>query len=313
MRMRKQIFPFICLLLQSFLSGKVYCQLPQVSAGQLIRHAAFASKFVSPRNIDVWLPEGYERAKRYPVLYVHDGQMLFDSTLTWNKQDWQLDEWLSGKKGTQLRQVIVVAIWNDPTKRHAEYFPQKPFESLTQPQKEQVMQAGRANGYLVFQGNPIQSDAYLRFLVEELKPFIDATYRTLPERKHTMVMGSSMGALISLYALCEYPDVFGAAACLSTHWPGIFSMENNPVPEAFFLYLRRHLPSPRRHRIYFDYGDQTLDAMYPPLQREVDLIMHKKKYRAKHWRTAYFAGAEHSEQAWAARLGEPLRFLLGGK
>ena len=80
---------------------------------------------------------------------------------------------------------------------------------------------------------PVQSDAYLKFLVTELKPFIDSTFSVATDRSNTFIAGSSMGGLISMYAVCEYPAVFGGAACLSTHWPGIFTAENNPIPEAF--------------------------------------------------------------------------------
>lgn len=124
-------------------------------------------------------------------------------------------------------------------------------------------------------------------------------------------MGSSMGGLISLYAICEYPDVFGAAACLSTHWPGIFTMENNPIPEAFYRYLENNLPDPRKNKIYFDFGTATLDAMYPPLQAEVDKIMIKKGFSSGSWQTLKFEGEDHSEKAWKKRLPIPLTFLFG--
>jgi enterochelin esterase-like enzyme len=119
-----------------------------------------------------------------------------------------------------------------------------------------------------------------------------------------------MGGLISMYAICEYPQVFGGAACLSTHWPGIFAMEGNPIPGAFVDYMRQHLPDPKTHKIYFDYGDQTLDAMYPPLQKKVDEVMRAKGFSKKNWVTKAFPGDDHSEKSWSKRLGIPLLFLL---
>jgi pimeloyl-ACP methyl ester carboxylesterase len=119
-----------------------------------------------------------------------------------------------------------------------------------------------------------------------------------------------MGGLISLYAICEYPQVFGAAACLSTHWPGIFAVENNPIPNAFYAYMRKKLPNPKTNRIYFDYGDQTLDAMYPPLQKIADSIMVENGFTATNWTTQFFPGKNHSEEAWAERLPIPMEFLL---
>ena len=154
------------------------------------------------------------------------------------------------------------------------------------------------------------SDLYLKFLVTELKPFIDKRFATAADKDNTFIAGSSMGGLISLYAICEYPKVFGGAACLSTHWPGIFAVENNPIPDAFFAYMRKQLPDPKTHRIYFDYGDQTLDALYPPLQKRADAIMTEKGFTAANWSTQFFPGKNHSEAAWSERLHIPMEFLL---
>ena len=88
-------------------------------------------------------------------------------------------------------------------------------------------------------------------------------------------------------------------------------MENNPVPAAFFRYMENNLPDPATHKIYFDYGDATLDALYPPLQQQADQQMQKKGYSTKNWLTKYFPGEDHSEKAWHKRLNIPLTFLLG--
>ena len=119
-----------------------------------------------------------------------------------------------------------------------------------------------------------------------------------------------MGGLISLYAICEFPNIFGGAACLSTHWPGIFTVENTPLPDVFVKYLKAHLPDPKKNKIYFDHGDQTLDAMYPPLQKKVDVLMKAKGFTEKSWITKYFPGENHSEKAWGKRFDIPLKFLL---
>ena len=87
-------------------------------------------------------------------------------------------------------------------------------------------------------------------------------------------------------------------------------MEENPVPDAFVNYMRIHLPNPKNHKIYFDYGDQTLDALYPPLQAKADSVMKEKGFTGKNWITNYFPGEDHSEKAWNKRLGIPLLFLL---
>ena len=154
------------------------------------------------------------------------------------------------------------------------------------------------------------TDNYLKIIVTELKPFIDSSFSTLSDQSNTFIAGSSMGGLISMYAICEYPKVFGGAACLSTHWTGIFTAENNPIPAAFMEYLQKHLPSSKNHKIYFDYGSETLDALYKPFQLQADQIMQQKGYTANNWITKEFIGADHSERSWNKRLDIPVLFLL---
>jgi predicted alpha/beta superfamily hydrolase len=116
-------------------------------------------------------------------------------------------------------------------------------------------------------------------------------------------MGSSMGGLISLYALCEYPDVFGGAACLSTAWTVAAGVAAHD--------LEASLPDPETHRIYFDYGNETKDGNYEPLQRMVDIQMKAAGYtEGENWVTKSFPGEEHSERAWRKRVDQPLQFLL---
>jgi enterochelin esterase-like enzyme len=242
---------------------------------------------------------------------MHDGQMLFDSTTTWNRQEWAVDETagrliLEGK----IRPCIVVGIWNAGPARHSEYFPQGPFESLPSVFQDSLLQLAKRNESTSLFTVQVYSDDYLKFIVGELKPYIDSAFSTLSDPANTFIAGSSMGGLVSLYAICEYPEIFGGAACLSTHWPGIFSVENNPIPETFLDYLRQNLPSPENHKIYFDYGTETLDALYEPYQEEADKIMKQKGYTKKNWKTLKFEGEDHSENAWRGRFEVPLAFLL---
>jgi enterochelin esterase-like enzyme len=287
-------------------------ELPKVVSGSLERLPDFKSNFVTSRNIDIWLPEGYSISQKYAVLYMHDGQMLYDATTTWNKQAWEVDDVMTELliKGA-LQKTIVVGIWNGGETRHVDYFPQKPFEQLTTKQQDSLYQVNRPNGNSVFNQRKVQSDKYLEFLVKELKPYIDSHYAVYTDVDHTFIAGSSMGGLISMYALCEYPKVFGGAACLSTHWPGVFSVENNPIPEQFILYLKKHLPKANSHKIYFDFGTATLDAYYEPFQKQVDAVLQAKGWDASHWITRKFEGEDHSEQAWHKRLAISLTFLLG--
>ncbi|HEX4957832.1 MAG TPA: alpha/beta hydrolase-fold protein [Lacibacter sp.] len=302
---------FYLIVCSFFISVSLMAQQPVPSSGKIIRHDSFSSQFVTARHVDVWLPQGYSPKKKYAVLYMHDGQMLYDSSINWNKQEWGVDETTTRlMKEKKIKDVIVVGVWNGGKYRHTDYFPQKPFERLSQQERDTLYYAKRTNGALVFQGEKVHSDLYLKFLVTELKPFIDKTYSTKTDRANTYIGGSSMGGLISMYDICEYPNVFGGAACLSTHWPGVFSMDDNPVPAAFMNYLRRHLPSPATHKIYFDYGDATLDALYPPLQKMADEVMKEKGFTSSNWITKYYPGEDHSENAWRKRLDIPLLFLL---
>jgi enterochelin esterase-like enzyme len=307
--MKKETKKQLLMLILLSIYFNLFSQNIKVSSGTIKHFEKFNSGFISARNVDVWLPEGYNSQTKYAVLYMHDGQMLFDTTNTWNHQEWGVDETLTQlKKDNKIKDCIVVGIWNSNT-RHSDYFPQKPFESLPKKQQDSLYQLNRKQNQALF-ATKVQSDNYLKFIVKELKPFIDSSFSTLPNRKNTMIAGSSMGGLISMYAICEYPSVFGAAACLSTHWLGIMPTENNPVPKTFMTYLKNNLPSPKNHKIYFDYGTATLDAYYKPFQTQVDAIMTAKGYSNKNWLIKEFVGDDHSEKSWRGRLAIPFEFLL---
>jgi predicted alpha/beta superfamily hydrolase len=265
--------------------------------GTLLRDPGFASPFVLPRPIDVWLPPGYgSTATRFPVIYMHDGQNLFEPTLAYGGVDWGIDEAL-----VQLMAImptfagaIVVGIWNSPL-RTREYMPARPLTSATA--------HDLAAQFAQNQGGASLADRYLQYLVSEVKPMIDATYRTLPGPAYTVIMGSSMGGLISAYAVCEYPQIFGRAGCLSTHWP----IGGTLLVDA----LGAALPGPGQHRLYFDFGTEALDAEYEPYQQRMDHLLATAGYIAgQDWLTQKFVGADHTERAWRARLSIPLTFLL---
>ena len=282
----------------------------EVSLGSIKHIENFPSKYVKARNVDIWLPNNYNTSKKYAVLYMHDGQMLFDAKTTWNKQEWKVDETTSELlKEHKIKDCIIVGIWNIPNLRHSDYFPQKPFETLPKKVKDSLLNITFYNQKLF--GNGIQSDNYLKFITKELKPFIDSHFSTYTNRENTFIAGSSMGGLISMYAICEYPKVFGGAACMSTHWIGtMVNNKKNPFPDAFFSYLEKNLPSPITHKIYFDYGTKTLDAEYLPYQHRVDEILKSKGYTSENSKNLKFEGQNHSENSWSERFQIPLQFLL---
>jgi predicted alpha/beta superfamily hydrolase len=264
--------------------------------GRVEQYRNFPSRFVAARSIDVWLPPDYttERNARYPVLYMHDGQNLFDPATAFGGTDWGVDETMSRliSEG-RIRKAIVVGIWNS-ARRKAEYTPRKAMHYSTLDSISDVLP--RESG-------PILSDEYLHFLVQEVKPFIDSVYRTLPDQQNTFMMGSSRGGLISAYALCEYPGVFRGAGCVSTHWP----VDSGSV----ITYLAKHFPDPATHMFYFDYGTATLDSFYESYQVRMDSVMHKAGYKDGWNRiTRKFPGEIHSESSWKKRVDLPLRFLL---
>jgi hypothetical protein len=240
---------------------------------------------------------------------MHDGQMLFDSTTTWNKQSWEMDDTSARLiKNGDVQDFIIIGIWNDNATRHIDYFPQKPFETLTASQKDTINIRLQEPGKSKPDFKP-NSDNYLRFIVKEVKPFIDSVYSVYTDKSHTFVAGSSMGGLISMYAVTQYPEVFGGAACISTHWPGISQWKGSPIPAAFVTYLKESLKKLNGNKIYFDHGDRTLDALYPPLQKMINDVM--LSYPIHLWSSLYFAGKDHSEKSWQERAHLWLKFLLG--
>lgn len=273
--------------------------------GRIIRLDSFPSTLIGSRAIDVWLPADYDSSKQYAVIYMHNAQMLFDSTTTWNKKEWQMDETMTKLlKEQKIKDAIVVGIENSTDRGAGDYFPDAILPDIPDTFKNIVM-----NNYLE---NDATGDEYLMFIVLELRPYIDSTYSTYGDYANTFMMGSSMGAIISLYAICEYPKIFGGVACLSTHWP-----MDNPAERlsfdmfpSFRQYLDDYLPPPADHKIYFDLGTETLDSIYKPYQTLVDSIMVKHGYNASNWVTKEFPGDEHSETSWAKRLHYPIEFLL---
>ncbi|MDH5414672.1 MAG: alpha/beta hydrolase [Flavobacteriaceae bacterium] len=283
----------------------------ELAGGQIFRIDSFPSQFIRPRNVDVWLPDNYSKDKEYAVLYMHDGQNLFDANKTWNNQEWRVDEIFSELfLKDSIKNSIVVAIWNIPEIRHADYFPRKAYDFLNEKEKKYLADIAQKQEININEAN-LNADNYLKFIVNELKSYIDLNFSTLTDSQNTYIAGSSMGGLISMYAVCEYPDVFGGAACISTHWPGIMPVANNPVPSAFFKYMEAHIPSPGLHKFYFDYGTETLDQYYPQYLKDIDRIFNTKGYSIENYMNLEFEGADHSEDSWNRRFDIPVLFLLG--
>lgn len=283
--------------------------LPVASPGTLRHYTIHSPQLSDNFTLDILLPEGFSASAttRYPVVYAHDAQNLFDPATSFGGIAWEIDLTL-GRLADMgiIHEPIVVGIHNRGTKRPSDYIPEKVA-------KEYIPASDFDRSYISsIVGGTFNSDEYLAFIVNTLKPAVDALYPTLADRANTFIMGSSMGGLISLYAMCEYPKVFGGAACLSTHWIGNFDEDSRIFPTAMLKYMEECLPSSETHRLYLDRGTKTLDAYYEPWEEQARKTARAKGYTEQTGNLYTFTdeGAEHNEAYWAARVDRPLHFLL---
>lgn len=276
--------------------------------GSIDRHYIFSPQMGTDVAVDVWLPPEYNENTFYPVLYMHDGQNLFDASTTWNHQSWEVD----GIAGTLIQEgiiepVIVVGIHSEADSRLATLMPVRAVAHLKSFKGAAADMLG---------GFAPRGDEYVSFMVNTLKPLIDEKYRTRRDRANTYVGGSSMGGLMSIYALCERPDIFGGAMCLSTHWSGLPGCTDE-FAAALRKYVEDRLPSVAEAfaegcvpRLYFDHGTITIDEAYGPYQQLFNEMLRKKGYGPAYLMTYVAEGASHDEDAWSRRLNLPLTFLL---
>jgi hypothetical protein len=292
-------------------SNKTVTTIPvrdqQLKDGYLKRIDSFPSKFITPRGVDIWLPANYSDSKKYAVLYMQDGQRVFTGEADRQGRELMADETATGLLNeNKIKDVIIVGIHSIGRIRHSNYFPEKPFEALPNKLTDSMMKMAKAMRMNV----KITSDNYLKFIVEELKPYVDRQYSTYPDYQNTFIGGASMGGLISMYAVCEYPDVFGGAACMSTHWPGLMPSKDNPIPESFFNYMKANLPAPETHKFYFDFGTQGMDRFYVEYEDEVNAVFKSRGYTGNSFVNKKFEDGNHSEEFWSKRFDQPLLFLL---
>lgn len=276
--------------------------------GRLIEVERIVVPGLPDQRLTIWLPPGYDRGKhRYPVLYMQDGHNLFDVKKSNFAKIWAADKAMLAVMRRGVRPHIIVGIWAPGADRWRQYLPQDFYRGLT-PQMRAVLDP-------LNNGQPVVSERYADWLAHELKPMIDRTYRTRVGRNDTAIMGSSMGGLISCYTFMRHPGIYGRAACVSTHWPaGDPRQTGEASPElkaAWDNWIKAGLGHPDGRRLWFDHGTATLDAWYAPYQQVVD-----QRVRALGWKqgrdfeSKVYEGAEHEENAWAARLPEILGWLL---
>ncbi len=265
--------------------------------GRLVYWTDVASAYLGPtRHVEIWLPPGYDDdpSARYPVLYMHDGQNLFDPRIANTGVDWGVDEAVVRLVERRIiPPIIVVGVWNT-AERGPEYSPWH------------------------------RAPDYARFLIEELMPRVNAEFRTLTGPEDTAVMGSSMGGLLSFYLVTKHPDVFGACGCVSTHFPlseaqvaqylaGATAAENADSTPYIIRDIEAGLHVPRGTRYWFDYGTEGLDADYGPTHVAVRAwLLEQGLVEGGDFVVRPYEGADHNEASWRARLGDPLTFLFGG-
>jgi predicted alpha/beta superfamily hydrolase len=269
------------------------------------------SKYVDRTQVFVWLPPDYDAGnQRYGVVYMHDGQNLFDPKRSSFNKVWAADKSaLRLLAAGKTKPFIIVGIDQPGEDRWRQYFPQLMADLVSPVVQEKLKAQGN--------GKPIISDQYLKFIVNELKPEIDRLFLTRPDRKHTAIAGSSMGGLISLYAITKYPEVFGTAGAVSTHLPLGNPNWNNEERAAIFAawrrYVRSELGKPKGRRIWFDHGTETLDAHYRPYQENLDAALVANGWsKGRDFSSRVYEGTPHEENAWAARLDDVFGWMLQG-
>lgn len=285
-------------------------QQPEVKRGKIDYIPSFTSSLIDARSVAIWTPENNQPNPSYRVIYMHDGQNVFDANITWNHQSWEAADHIQHLMDIgAIEPCIIVAIWNNGGKRHAEYFPEKPFELLPKNFQDSLLQANRKDSDSpLFKTDPY-ADSYLKFIVTELKPYVEKNYPVAKNPKHSYLAGASMGGLISWYGVTQYPDVFGGAACFSTHWPGIWPQDDpqKKIFHSFFNYFIQNFPA--QSSLYFDHGSETLDAYYLPYQCEIDLEVGMK-FPKTHYLSCYYPGFDHSEKSWSHHFEKAITFLM---
>jgi predicted alpha/beta superfamily hydrolase len=248
--------------------------------GEFRTHERFRSKFLpDPRTVLVYLPPGYKAraARRYPVLYLHDGQNVFDKATSIG-EEWHVDETAQSLiESGQIEPIIIVGIYNTGEHRVNEYAPTK------------VAEKGGGG-----------ADLYGRMLIEELKPLIDRKYKTLPSAASTGLGGSSLGGLLTLHLGLKYPTAFNRLAVLS---PSLWWDNRVMIREVESLVSKLPL------RIWLDAGTREGPEVVADARSLRDLLIAKGWVADHDLKYVEAEGAQHNEQSWGARIGEVLKFL----
>lgn len=249
------------------------------SSGRLVKVNGFWSpQLGNSRTLVIYLPPSYSEnpLKRYPVLYMHDGQNLFEAATSAFGTEWQVDENIDAAVGAgHMDEIIVVGISNTAN-RIWEYTP--------------CCDATYGGG---------GADMYERFLIDTVKPYVDQNLRTLPGKDSTAVMGSSLGGLLSFYLARRNPSVFGKGGCLSSSF-----WWNNEALTVEVEQSTAHIPV----TFYLDAG--TSNDGLPQTTRMDNALLADGYVQGRDLSFFTAQGGSHNEASWAARVHVPLEFLF---
>lgn len=264
---------------------------PHTLTGEFRYHENFGSQFLNhARTVIVSLPPGYEHEpeRRYPVLYMHDGQNLFDRATGFMGQEWQVDETAQALiyQG-KIEPLIIAGVYNTGEQRIHEYTPTR----------DERKKAGGLAGQ------------YGRFLVEELKPFIDRRYRTQREPWNTGLGGSSLGGLVTLYLGLGYPHVFGKLLVMS---PSVWWDYGVILRQVEALQLK-HVTPIWRTRIWLDMGTREGHVALQQVRMLRDRLIEQGWQRKDELHYLEARGGRHTESAWGKRMGAALKYLFPKK
>lgn len=276
--------------------------------GRLIEYERVAAAGLPDQRLSIWLPPGYDAGgARYPVLYMHDGHNLFDLKHSNFNKIWAADKaMLAAVASGAVEPYIIIGIWAPGSDRYRQYLPRSAYDAATGSLRAQMDRTA---------GGEVVSDHYLAWIAGPLKSWVDASFRTRTGRDDTAIVGSSMGGLMSCYAILERPEVFGRAGCVSAHWPAVdprvVEGESESVKALWDAWFTARLGAPDGRRVWMDHGTATLDAYYAPYQQVVDARFAAAGWqRGRDWESKVYQGAEHEENAWAARLPAIFGWLL---
>jgi predicted alpha/beta superfamily hydrolase len=295
-------FIAVLMVLLALLSGPLRAQ----ETGRLLEYERVPAAGLPDQRLTIWLPPGYDAAtRRYPVLYMHDGHNLFDVTKSNFNKIWAADKaMLAAVQSGKVEPHIIIGIWAPGMSRYRQYLPRSVYDAASGPLRAQMDKMAIME---------VVSDRYLDWIAGPLKTWVDASFRTRTGRNDTAIVGSSMGGLMSCYAFFEKPEVFGRAGCVSSHWPAVDprSVDEAELKGLWDAWFAARLGAPDGRRVWMDHGTATLDAFYAPYQQVVDARMAAAGWqKGRDWESRVYEGAEHEENAWAARLPEIFGWLL---